>query len=653
MSHAGFERNVARLRRASPAAAEACGKADDPEVSLVRGPGGEATVSWRGALLASAYDPVAEGARVAAEIEREPCDVLVAVGLGLGHHLERFRARSAAPILVFEPSPACLRAALEAREQFSLLDQPDVFVCTTPDELVRLLGGVYVPGLLIRTHLHPVTVRNAPDAVRAAVRQLGVAKDALDVTASTRVHMMERWSRITVENAPALLASPSVSRLFGAFAGVPAVVAAAGPSLDKQLPALREAQGRVLIIAIGQTLRALRAAGIEPDLVHAVESQDVSHQLRVAGDISGVNLVVPASVHPAVLELPVRRRILAVPGVDSLGCFIAGVLGDRHFVAGGATVAQSAVHLAASLGAGPILLIGQDLAFTGGRVYAAGSAYDGVRFAPRGDGRHALENTLVKAALFGTDARGNADDPETRTVMVEGVDGQPVPTSVSYASFVHHYRAIGEGLRAHGIRLVNCTEGGALLPGIEHAAFARTLAACTAGPVDTEARLAAALDDFEPAAAERFAQPLARVQRTLSRLESLAQEGLAGMRSAAEALRHARSDAMRADALRRVAKLQRRLRRGLERAPWLDAFLQRELHLLGAAQRRANAADPGADQVLGEGRQLCEATLGGVARARTVFGRLAERIGLAAPDGRPGGDPHDVAQADDAAEAAG
>ncbi|HVP29108.1 MAG TPA: 6-hydroxymethylpterin diphosphokinase MptE-like protein [Myxococcota bacterium] len=626
MSLAVSDAALARLRRRHPEAAAACEAVEDAGVEVVCGPRGARTVSANGVLLASAYDPRAEGEKLAAEIAREPADVLVAIGFGLGHHLEAFRARSACPILVCEPSPACLRGALAARESVPLFEQPDVHLCTTPAELPRLLARVYTPGLRIRTHIHPAALRVSPEAVREAVNQLGRAKDALDATAVTRVSMMERWAEMTVDNAPEALRSPSVSRLFGALRGVPAVIAAAGPSLDRQLERLRREAGRVLVVAIGQTLRSLRAAGIEPDLVHVLESKDVSHQLTCAGDTSGLTLVVPPSVHPAVLEVPVAARYLACPVTNPIGRWIAGVLGDREFVFGGATVAQSAVQLAAALGADPILLVGQDLAFSDGRVYASGSPYESVGFRVTGDGRYVLANIVEKARLFGIDMGSRTDDDENRLVFVEGFDGGRVPTSVSYASFIQHYREIGAHLAQRGVRLVNCTEGGARLPGIEHARFEDALATCPAEAARAAERLRAAGAGFSPVAPGTFDAPIARARRDLARLSAAAGSALRDADAAAAALRRARSPQQQVEALRRVARADRQLRRELAALPWLDAVVQPEIHEALAAFRRADGAEPSPERALADSRRLFEAAQHGVERASALFDRLAERL---------------------------
>ena len=52
-----------------------------------------------------------------------------------------------------------------------------------------------------------------------------------------------------------IAAEGEVSELFGAFAGTPAVVVGAGPSLDKDLEVLSGLQERVLVVAVDTVVR--------------------------------------------------------------------------------------------------------------------------------------------------------------------------------------------------------------------------------------------------------------------------------------------------------------------------------------------------------------------------------------------------------------
>lgn len=631
------EPNLARLRRRHPALAALVAAADASGIERVAGPGGAATLAERGCRLASAYDPAGEGARQAQALAAEPVDLLVAIGFGLGHHLEAFRARRpSARLLVHEPSPARLRAALALRGDLPWLADPDVAFAADLDDLARAFAGLYVAGLQVRVFVHPALQALDPARARAALARVADAKRSADMVAGTRVAMMETWAALAVENLPHLVATPSASVLFDAFRGVPAVVAAAGPSLDRQLETLRRERHRVLLVAIGQALPALRRAGVEPDLVHVVESKDVSQQLLREGGSEALHLVVPPSVHPRLFELPVQARFVGYPQPNGLACWLAAAGGERQWLPGGATVAQSAVHLAARLGANPILLVGQDLAFTGGRVYASGSAYDMVSFRELGDGRYAFTGLAEKKALLGIEPPSAAASDEL--LWVDGWEGGRVPTSRSYAAFLEHYRAIGAWWAEHGVRIVNCTEGGARIPGLEHGRLAPLLEALVAPAPEPGriARLHATAPRLEPAA---LAERLAAGRRALAAIEREAGVGARTCRTATSVLLRNLSARRQVAPLRAVARAERRVRRALEALPWLDDLSELDRHRNELAVRRADdgASASAAATAAREAARLFAATQAAAARARALLDRADQRLTEAA--GSPAGLP--------------
>ena len=143
---------------------------------------------------------------------------------------------------------------------------------------------------------------------------------------------MHDWAAGTVANARHLITNPSTHALVDSFPHRSAVVCAAGPSLSKQLPTLARFRDRLVVIAIGQSLRALREAGIEPDLVFVAESQDVAHQLTDAGDLGDLQLVLPPQAHASLFELPVGQHWIAFQNTNPFGCWLAQQLGQDVFV---------------------------------------------------------------------------------------------------------------------------------------------------------------------------------------------------------------------------------------------------------------------------------------------------------------------------------
>lgn len=628
MNPTDLSRNLARLRSRHPALAEAVASAPQ-RYRRVEGPRGGSTLEADGVLVASAYDPQGEAQKLAEEMAREPADLLVAIGFGLGHHLSAYLRRHDVPLLVYEPSPVLLRGALEVGGDFGWIDAPNVDWVRDPIELGDRFRQRYVRGLRVRAFVHPAVLRLDARSVSNALEELGRVKDACDIDAQTRAVQMAGWARRTVDNAPYLLRDPSLSGLFGAFRGVPAVIAAAGPSLDRQLATLGREAERVLVIAIGQSLRSLRRAGIEPDLVHVLDSADVSHQIEQAGDPAAENLVLFPSVHPALYELPVRSRFVAYPATNRVGCWLSGLLGDRHWPLGGATVAQSAVHIAALLGANPIHLIGQDLAFTGGRVYASGSAYDMVSYRETADGGFVFTSFDEKVELIGQrDAPRESRREEL--IWVEGWGGERVPTSKGYASFIDEYRRIGAFLADRGIRLVNCTEGGARIPGLEQMPFDEALERCPHRPVGAKRIIHARFDAAEPVSPDTLRRPLARAAATVFRLARRARTGLGDVARAERLIRTGAANDATLNALRTLGRLEGRLVRELAAAPWLDALSESELQRDAAALRRADG-ELTPDRCVNECRMLLRSLQQSTARAQELLALLEARLHPASP----------------------
>ncbi|MCP5041152.1 MAG: DUF115 domain-containing protein [bacterium] len=622
-ARANLGKNLARLRRKDPELAQRVEAASDESFEIIQGRRGTTTVVCNGIQLASAYDPQREGIRIAREVTAEQPDLIVTVGFGLGHHIEAIREQSQARVIVYESSAERMRAALCARKSLTLLGDKYVDVASTPSRLFHLLESRYLPGLKIQICIHPPTLKLAPEDTREAVNQVSRAKDYVDTSIGTRVRELKTWGGVTMQNAGLIMQNPSVRELFGKFSGVPAVVVSAGPSLDKQLPLLAAFRDRVLVISIGQALGALRTAGIEPDLVHILESQNVTHQLTRVGSSENVNLVVNNDVAPSLFEAPVRSRFVATPGADKVGRWIAGVLDREGWVFGGSTVAHGAVSLGCALGANPVMLIGQDLAYTDGRHYATGSAYDDVKITFGEDGYSEIDSRGRAQRLgAGTDYAPR----RVRVVWVDGWDGEKVPTSPAYAGFIDGYRALGTACLTRGCEVVNCTEGGAMIDGLRHLRFSEALEDHATERIDATGIIERSQDDWTAPAPEIFVSGIARVRRVLRKLSSTADKGVARCSSIARELPRTHSAQRQIDLLRGLGRLEKELRNALVLVPWIDAVVQPEIAASQAEVRRGDNLEATPEQAVKEARFLFEATQAGVKRAKRLLTFCAESV---------------------------
>ncbi|GMU81095.1 MAG: hypothetical protein AMXMBFR47_09660 [Planctomycetota bacterium] len=350
------------------------------------GPGG------RAAYLHSRHAPLDEARRLVAQAGGRPTvgdDAAAAVceastyvvhGIGLGYHiaaLEECRPRPS--IVVSEPSVAMIKAAMCAVDLADSLLANRLTILTRNDRagIHERLSRMQADLLLGTRFVTTAAASAAPEfhqGFRAAL---------LDFVSATRMQMLTllRTSRVTFENIamnlPAYLGSPGVESLAGRAAGRPAILVAAGPSLARNLGQLRELQDRAVIICVQTVFKLLRSSGVRPDFVTSLDFHSVSAEFfRDVEDFGEAALVAEpkATWHvPDLFGGP--RHILRHRYHDLL---LREANPARGSLRAGSTVAHLAFYLAEHLGCDPIILVGQDLAFTDGLFYMPGSPVESI-----------------------------------------------------------------------------------------------------------------------------------------------------------------------------------------------------------------------------------------------------------------------------------
>ncbi len=622
-SRAVFEKNLAAIKKRSIDLVDDLAAVSTEGVVEEVGPRGAKVLVDHGVRLGSAYDPVREGEQIAERMAEEPADLMVAVGFGMGTQFAPYLEKNPSTLIIYEPSLARLKAALERVSVTELIaGHKDLFFASDPVSLTRLLSARYSPGLRMRVFPHPAVLRLDQEAVSSAVKATRDAKDVIDVQKLTSIEMLMPWAWVTARNGQRIASRPQLGLLHEHFRDKPAVVVAAGPSLDKQLPLLRELQDRVVIIGIGQTARALREAGIEPHLTHILESRDVSHQLTDCGDTTDMIVAPSADADPAIFDVPSRAQFTVTGAGGALGIWIARAMGEKFFPIGGGTVAQGAVGMARLLGCNPIALIGQDLAFTNGRRYGKGTSYDFVAVEMKEDGQCRFDGINAKADIL----KEKAPDPENggmadqRVVWVDGwEEGEKVPTWRAYASFLEQYREVGLHFQSHGVSLINCTEGGARIPEVEHRTFQSFADEFATERIDARRHILEVHDAFEPWTLEDFRPVIEKSLKVLDKIDTETRKGSKFLRKSGPKLLAVRNDQQRLEILRRMAKHEKRVRTQLERAAWLDMFVQPEIHNAIAASRRTERQEPTDEDLLEESQYLFGAAAKGIDHARQWF----------------------------------
>lgn len=374
--------NLAALYRKDPdlaAALDALPFAEAAPLEIARD--GNATIKLsaddgREVYAHSRHRPFEEAAKFVEQLPEVENPAFVLSGLGAGYHVAELERRHDRPmVIVAEDDLGLIKSAMCVCD-FSepIREGRLVFLASTDNRLLHdklgPLSAVVLLGLQFVTLPHARRCRvQFHDQIRRMIT---------DFVSFARMQIVTllKTARVTVENVaynlPSYLANPGVETLAGRAAGFPAVIVSAGPSLARNLDQLPELRDRAVVIAVQTVLRKLVTHGVSPHFVTSLDFHEISTEFfREVGDAGDCTLVAEPKAAWRVLDMfSGPKRVLTHKHYNTL---LRQAAPRRGGLAPGTTVAHLAFYLAQHLGCDPIILVGQDLAFSEGLFYMPGS----------------------------------------------------------------------------------------------------------------------------------------------------------------------------------------------------------------------------------------------------------------------------------------
>ncbi len=353
-------------------------------------PSGAKTLVYRNGgetRLHSAYDPSREAERAAGAFTPGRANVIVAWGLALGHHLTSLaRLFPDRALIVLERDREV--ADLAQKENPAL--PKNLTVITSPAEIPDALEEIDMAsfrGAAVYRH-RPSYLLDPPfyDALGADIQQYFTSRlsDML-----TRFEFVGRWIENILGNIHHAFAAAPVRTLFGAFRGYPGIIVSAGPSLRRNVDLLANAREKALVVCVDTAFKIMEKRGVSPHIVMTLDAQrhSVNHFLGVRD--TAPLLLADLVSFPAILRDYRGGRIISTTSKyysDSSGTLRRETTPlmdwiERHVpppgdIQSGGSVATSAFDLLLNLGCDPIVLVGQDLAYTGREIHCSGSHHN-------------------------------------------------------------------------------------------------------------------------------------------------------------------------------------------------------------------------------------------------------------------------------------
>lgn len=234
--------------------------------------------------------------------------------------------------------------------------------------------------------------------------------------------------------------SSSVINLFEFYSGKPAIIVSAGPSLNKNMEFLKEVNDKALIFAVGTSIKILESNGIKPHFRVAFTPHELEMDIfRNLKDDS-----IPF-IHTDMLYYEVcqnykgpKFRMISESNKLARHIYTEAEI-DQLYVITELTVANTTFEILCRAGSSEIILIGQDMAFTGNTNYA-------------------------KGAVNNFDIRGS----EEFVLKEKDIYGNEVYTKHAFLAIRSAFERAINRYSTFGIQFYNATEGGLNIKGAEN-----------------------------------------------------------------------------------------------------------------------------------------------------------------------------------------
>lgn len=242
------------------------------------------------------------------------------------------------------------------------------------------------------------------------------------------------------KNVDAIIENSDLREIKNKFRGYPAIIVASGPSLDKNIDILQKAQDKAVIITCDASYQACRKHNVKPDAIASIERGEATYKFYYEGKTFDENMVLvgPSLLWPKLIEEYPGRKIITNRVNYGIDKWWEDNFDNFYYLEQGASCANVAFIYAFYAGCNPIILMGQDLAYTENKIHSD------------------LTHTKYEGANQGKSKEG---------LLVEDIYGNMIPTAGVYNWFRNWFEAMI--IAFPDLKVIDATEGGAKIHGSE------------------------------------------------------------------------------------------------------------------------------------------------------------------------------------------
>lgn len=348
-------------------------------------------------------------------------------------------------ILIYEPNPYLLKYALMNYDLSFLFDSEQVVLLFEFGDSKKFEHEIKKCGSIKWQNLvKNICVISPPNTILYKEKNYFVTKIFLEIL-NTQIKILGNslediffGQENNYKNIDAIIENGNLKEIKNKFKGYPAIVVASGPSLDKNIDILQKAQDKALIITCDASWMACKEHNVRPDAIASIERIEKTYKFYYEGKKFDEDIVLigPSVLWPKIMEEYPGRKIITNKVNHGVEQWWADNFENFYHLGQGLSCANVAFAYALYAGCNPIILIGQDLAYTDNKIHSD------------------LTHTKYEGANEGDSAQG---------LLVEDIYGNMIPTRDVYNLFRNWFEL--QITTYPDLKVIDATEGGAKILG--------------------------------------------------------------------------------------------------------------------------------------------------------------------------------------------
>ena len=403
-------------------------------------------------------------------------------GIGLGYHIDEYIQNAKGKIIVYEPDIEAMYFVFSTVDFSDNFKKDRLYFVSDLTELNTVLYSIYrYKSNVTVSFLDYYKLYHKQD-IDEFQKKLQRMVDIVDHNFTFQVKNICAFFRSTLINVAQKYKNPLLTEYKDIYKDKPAIIVSAGPSLHKNLETLKKYQNNALIFCVGTALRTLCGNGITPDFVNVIERNNtkVHYNVEQAKDII---FIAEPFTESSYLDMNFKKCLITASlETDDARWFLEMANKELVDFETKGTVAYHAIYSAYYLGCNPIILVGQDLAYSDGDCYCKGSKFDGLhcifdenlnKYKVVFKDFNKFKNAYCEAVkdIYSEEKQEmivnyRLEELNKNLCSVEGQDGKMLPTDSVYSLFIEYIQDFAKRHSNERI-LINSSIGGAKINGFK------------------------------------------------------------------------------------------------------------------------------------------------------------------------------------------